>query len=1053
MTQIANSNPTLTALLPMLLEQRLGRPPTEAELQQIQSAMAGPSVSTSTSANAIGPAPEPEPEEDKTGFAGLAQDVGGLFKRDDALGFRLLETLGNLGSGFAQSRAIKDANEQTAQSNARANLINALSRRNVARGTRAEPKMGLLGQLSQGVSAAGRVGRDVGDFRRSEEQRKLANELAKRKAAATEDRTAAMREGHLMTLLGKAGRTAKLPPALTTPQVDAYTRDIRAYLSKPENEGKTAEQAAVALNIPWMQFRPTDQALIDSRVRTPKKRPNMTDTAFDEQWNAIQAADGNTIEEQAKNAGVDISSWSDGDQDRLAARGQSFEAKGRGTFTTGEMSLLKDIGRKNPDGDVEALVRTLAPFVNANELYDAMGFVFKGRHDALKESATRRGKAAGDKAARDKAERNASFSEYNFFLNELERGWDNAFFTGTFFRVLDFLLGPDAEDASGAPLFSQGSMARRLAEDSADLADQLTNFSLRIVKELQGTRASELDLKAAMRALPLQGDSDDLAKRKFARLRMAVDIKRAEMEYGEENDTPLITGFNADGSLKFADGREEILNRVPAKRKPGEGNEGGGDGGGGDGDGDEGEPDTDLSGLIFGDDELWGTRKIPIANELETERSGQTQQSAANDTLSGQEVGTSGRVPVFDFTGRTGNGTQEEAEPDTLIKKIGRNLNGGQQSRNDIRDGRREALARARSQNRLQKQARNRRNRLRNFGSRDGLIHRIGRNLNDQELGTVGRPGLGSANGSRRIPIDDFTTGTRTGRPEDTIPRTTAVRAEIEDLMKPGGGAPDWMRRAFDPDSSWLDAGEGRGKSIRAASAEVDGRVILFPTIRTLDEVLGDYPKEFEKRAIDGSAFVEFPVDQAIDQAIKQGDFLEFDSDDKATEFSKKLTDLLGEKLQIQTQDRNDTGFSPDRVGDAERFASFERTQKYQPLIDHYAEQHNVDPALIAAVIVAESGGDPNAESSAGATGLMQLMPGTADSLGVTDRLSPEQNIEGGTKYLAMLIDRYDGDLNKVLAAYNAGPTAVTNNQLPQETQKYVPKVLALLESFQNQGN
>ena len=149
----------------------------------------------------------------------------------------------------------------------------------------------------------------------------------------------------------------------------------------------------------------------------------------------------------------------------------------------------------------------------------------------------------------------------------------------------------------------------------------------------------------------------------------------------------------------------------------------------------------------------------------------------------------------------------------------------------------------------------------------------------------------------------------------------------------------------------------------------------------------------------------------------------------------------------------NDTGLSPERVEDAKRFASVERTQRYQKLIDLYADQHNVAAALIAAVIVAESGGDPNAESSAGAAGLMQLMPQTADSLGVTDRLSPEQNIEAGTKYLSMLIDRYDGDLNKVLAAYNAGPTAVTNNQLPQETQKYVPKVLALRDTFKGQGN
>jgi len=157
------------------------------------------------------------------------------------------------------------------------------------------------------------------------------------------------------------------------------------------------------------------------------------------------------------------------------------------------------------------------------------------------------------------------------------------------------------------------------------------------------------------------------------------------------------------------------------------------------------------------------------------------------------------------------------------------------------------------------------------------------------------------------------------GRPpeldiEEALETSPIPEHNIEDLMKPGGGAPDWMRRALSPDSSWLDAEEGRGKSIRATSAEVDGREILFPTIRTLDEVVGDYPKEFEKTAIDGTVFVEFPIDQAIEQAIKQGDFLEFDSSDKATDFSKKLSDSLGEKLQIQTQDREVELSNPEEV-------------------------------------------------------------------------------------------------------------------------------------------
>ncbi|MBP3964211.1 lytic transglycosylase domain-containing protein [Paenibacillus lignilyticus] len=127
---------------------------------------------------------------------------------------------------------------------------------------------------------------------------------------------------------------------------------------------------------------------------------------------------------------------------------------------------------------------------------------------------------------------------------------------------------------------------------------------------------------------------------------------------------------------------------------------------------------------------------------------------------------------------------------------------------------------------------------------------------------------------------------------------------------------------------------------------------------------------------------------------------------------------------------------------------------EYDAYINAAASKYGIDPVLIKAVIHTESSYNPNAESSAGAKGLMQLMDGTARGLGVTDSFDPQQNIEGGTKFLAYLMRKYDGNEQTVLAAYNAGPgrvdrAGIKSNEdftammslLPHETQRYVAKV------------
>ncbi|MCP4598221.1 MAG: lytic transglycosylase domain-containing protein [Neptuniibacter sp.] len=129
-------------------------------------------------------------------------------------------------------------------------------------------------------------------------------------------------------------------------------------------------------------------------------------------------------------------------------------------------------------------------------------------------------------------------------------------------------------------------------------------------------------------------------------------------------------------------------------------------------------------------------------------------------------------------------------------------------------------------------------------------------------------------------------------------------------------------------------------------------------------------------------------------------------------------------------------------------------TKAYRSTVKTMADKYGVEEALVRAVIHAESAFRKDAVSKAGAQGLMQLMPATAKDLGVTNPFSPQQNIEGGTKYLAALLENFSGDITLATAAYNAGPGAVSRYKgIPpyKETQAYVERVAILRNRYAQQ--
>ena len=135
-------------------------------------------------------------------------------------------------------------------------------------------------------------------------------------------------------------------------------------------------------------------------------------------------------------------------------------------------------------------------------------------------------------------------------------------------------------------------------------------------------------------------------------------------------------------------------------------------------------------------------------------------------------------------------------------------------------------------------------------------------------------------------------------------------------------------------------------------------------------------------------------------------------------------------------------------------------TIEIERAIESSAKKYGVDADLIRAIIKTESNFNPNVVSSAGAKGLMQLMPENCKEYGVVDPFDIEENIDAGTRHIKEYIDKYDGDIQMGLMAYNGGPTRMKNRgvnsiddiyKMPKETQNYVPKVMKYYNEYKSQ--
>jgi len=181
-----------------------------------------------------------------------------------------------------------------------------------------------------------------------------------------------------------------------------------------------------------------------------------------------------------------------------------------------------------------------------------------------------------------------------------------------------------------------------------------------------------------------------------------------------------------------------------------------------------------------------------------------------------------------------------------------------------------------------------------------------------------------------------------------------------------------------------------------------------------------------------------------------QADIYQFVDDSGVVHFTNVPSGQVKKTTKVHAESRGHASSSA-AVRSAPASAGSRRTEdipvSYVNIINSACERYGVDPSLVHAIVKVESDFNPFAISRKGAMGLMQLMPQTASTMNVRNTFSPDENIEGGVKYLRYLLDRYEGNLSLSLAAYNSGETSVKKwGTIPpfKETQDYVKKIMQL---------